>query len=41
MIELSRGNKSYTTILPKFAKIGALSALEHGQKQWRHMFDRG
>jgi hypothetical protein len=27
--------------LPKFAKICALSALELGQKQWRHVFDRG
>jgi hypothetical protein len=26
--ELSRGNKSYTAILPKFVKIYALSALE-------------
>ena len=26
-------------ILPKFAKICALSALEHGQKQWRHVLD--
>jgi hypothetical protein len=39
--ERSRENKSYTAILPKFAKICALSALELGQKQWRHMFDRG
>jgi hypothetical protein len=40
-IERSRENKSYTTILPKFAKISALSALKLGQKQWRHVFDRG
>jgi hypothetical protein len=39
--ECSRENKSYTTILPKFAKICPLSALELGQKQWSHMFDRG
>ena len=39
--ELSWGNKSYTVILPKFAKICALSALERGQKQWCHVLDRG
>jgi hypothetical protein len=39
--ERSRENKSYTTILPKFAKICALLALELGQKQWHHVFDRG
>jgi hypothetical protein len=38
---LGRGNKAYTTILPKFVKICALSVLEHGQKQWCHMLDRG
>jgi hypothetical protein len=37
----SRKNKSYTSILPKFAKICALLALELGQTQWRHVFDRG
>jgi hypothetical protein len=37
----SQGNKSFTVILPKFAKICAQSALEHGQKQWLHVFDRG
>ena len=41
MTELSRRNKSYTAILPKFAKICALSALELGQKQWCHVFDHG
>jgi hypothetical protein len=39
--ECSQENKSYTAILPKFAKICTLSALELGQKQWRHVFDRG
>jgi hypothetical protein len=37
----SQGNKSFTTILPKFANICAQSALEHGQKQRLHVFDRG
>jgi hypothetical protein len=37
----SQGNKSFTAILPKFAKICAQSALELGQKQWFHVFDRG
>jgi hypothetical protein len=37
----SQGNKSFTTILPKFAKICAQSALELGQKQRFHVFDRG
>jgi hypothetical protein len=36
-----QGNKSFTTILPKFVKICAQSALELGQKQWFHVFDRG
>jgi hypothetical protein len=36
-----QGNKSFTTILPKFAKICAQSALELGQRQWFHVFDRG
>jgi hypothetical protein len=39
--ECSWENKSYTAILPKFAKICALSSLELGQKQWSHVFDRG
>ena len=34
-------NKSFTAILPKFAKICAQSALELGQKQQFHVFDRG
>jgi hypothetical protein len=37
----SQGNKSFTAILPKFVKICAQSALELGQKQWFHVFDRG
>jgi hypothetical protein len=37
----SQGNKSFTAILPKFAKICAQSALELGQKQRFHVFDRG
>jgi hypothetical protein len=37
----SQGNKSFTTILPKFVKICAQSALELGQKQRFHVFDRG
>ena len=40
MIEHSRENKSYTAILPKFAKICTLSVLELGQKQWHHVCDR-
>jgi hypothetical protein len=36
-----QGNKSFIAILPKFAKICAQSALELGQKQRFHMFDRG
>jgi hypothetical protein len=39
--KLSQGNKSLTTILPKFAKICAQSALELGQKQRFHVFDHG
>jgi hypothetical protein len=35
------GNKSFTSILPKFVKICAQSALELGQKQRFHVFDRG
>jgi hypothetical protein len=35
------GNKSFTTILPKFVKICAQLALELGQKQRFHVFDRG
>jgi hypothetical protein len=37
----SQGNKSFTAILPKFAKICAQSVLELGQKQRFHVFDRG
>jgi hypothetical protein len=37
----SQGNKSFTAILPKFAKICAHLALELGQKQRFHVFDRG
>jgi hypothetical protein len=37
----SKGNKSFTAILAKFAKIYAHSALELGQKQRFHVFDRG
>jgi hypothetical protein len=40
-IKHSQGNKSFTVILPKFAKICAQSALEYGQKQRLHVFDRG
>jgi hypothetical protein len=36
-----QGNKSFTAILPKFAKICTQSALELGQKQRFHVFDRG
>jgi hypothetical protein len=34
-------NKSFTAILPKFAKICTQPALELGQRQRAHMFDRG
>jgi hypothetical protein len=34
-------NKSFIAILPKFEKICAQSALEHGQRQRFHVFDRG
>jgi hypothetical protein len=34
-------NKSFTSILPEFAKICAQSALELGQRQQFHVFDRG
>jgi hypothetical protein len=34
-------NKSFTAILPKFAKICTQSALELGQRQRAHVFDRG
>ena len=34
-------NKSFTAILPKFAKICSQSALEQGQRQREHVFDRG
>ena len=34
-------NKFLTVILPKFAKIYTQSALEHGQRQREHVFDRG
>jgi hypothetical protein len=37
----SQGNKSFTTILPKFTKICTQSALELGQKQRFHVFDHG
>jgi hypothetical protein len=37
----SEGNKSFTVILPKIAKICAQSALEHGHNQRLHVFDRG
>jgi hypothetical protein len=33
--------KSFTAILPKFTKICAQSALELGQRQRFHVFDRG
>jgi hypothetical protein len=36
-----QGNKSFTAILPKFAKICAQSALELGQKQRFHVFNHG
>jgi hypothetical protein len=34
-------SKSFTAILPKFAKICAQSALELGQRQRFNVFDRG
>jgi hypothetical protein len=34
-------NKSFIAILPKFTKICAQSALELGQRQRFHVFDRG
>jgi hypothetical protein len=34
-------NKSFTVILPKFAKICTQPALELGQRQRAHVFDRG
>ena len=34
-------NKTFTTILPKFTKICTQSALELGQRQRAHVFDRG
>jgi hypothetical protein len=34
-------NKFFTAILPKFTKICAQSALELGQRQRFHVFDRG
>jgi hypothetical protein len=34
-------NKSFTTILPKFAKICTQPALELGQRQQAHVFDCG
>ena len=34
-------NKSFTAILPKFAKICTQPALEHGQRQRAQVFDRG
>ena len=39
--KLGQVNKSFTTILPKFAKICSQSALEQGQRQRKHVFDRG
>ena len=38
--ELGWGNKSYTTILPKFTKICTLSALEQEHKKPCHVLDR-
>jgi hypothetical protein len=40
-IKHCQGNKSFTAILPKFAKICVQSALELEQKQRFHVFDRG
>jgi hypothetical protein len=34
-------NKSFTVILPKFVNICTQSALELGQRQQFHVFDRG
>jgi hypothetical protein len=34
-------NKSFTAILPKFVKICTQPALELGQRQRAHVFDRG
>jgi hypothetical protein len=34
-------NKSFTAIFPKFVKICTQSALELGQRQRAHVFDRG
>ena len=39
-IKHSKGNKSFTAILPKFAKIGAQLVLERGQKQRFHEIGR-
>jgi hypothetical protein len=39
--KLGQVNKYFTVILPKFAKICTQSALEHGQRQREHVFDRG
>jgi hypothetical protein len=39
--KLGQVNKSFTAILPKFAKICSQSALEQGQRQREHVFDRG
>jgi hypothetical protein len=40
-LQLGLVNKSFTAILPKFAKICSQSALEQGQRQREHVFDRG
>jgi hypothetical protein len=39
--KLGQVNKFFTAIFPKFAKIYTQSALEHGQRQRKHVFDRG
>jgi hypothetical protein len=39
--EQGQVNESFTAILPKFAKICTQPALEHGQRQREHVFDRG
>jgi hypothetical protein len=39
--KLGQVNKSFTVILPKFVKICSQSALEQGQRQREHVFDRG
>jgi hypothetical protein len=39
--KLGQVNKSFTAILPKFVKIYTQLALEHGQRQREHVFDRG